>query len=138
MVPWPEKPKRWSDLPTADHLPWELAPVSTRFSNKTLALGSEEFSIRVIPDMPSLVANAAPNCMGNCTDTYADDIRRGSTIILAIGREGRTEINVSLEKNRDDDSWEITETKRAQNKRLSADEQTSLHRQLMYLLRTPS
>jgi hypothetical protein len=138
MVPWPEKPKRWLDLPTADHLPWELAPVSTRFSNKTVTLGSEEFAVRVIPDMPSLVANAAPNCMGNCTATYADDIRRGSTIILAIGREGRTEINVSLEKHRDDDTWEITETKRAHNKPLSKDEQNALHGQLTYLLRTPA
>jgi hypothetical protein len=135
LVPWPEKPKRWSDLPTADHLPWELAPVSARFSNTAVTLGSEVFAVRVIPDMPSLVANAAPNCMGNCTDTYADDIRRGSTIILAIGRDGRTEINVSLEKNRSDDSWEITETKRAHNKPLNSDEERALHAQLTTLLR---
>ncbi len=137
LVPWPEKPKSWRDLPTTDHLPWDLAPVSARFTGTSVTLGSETFAVRVIPDMPSLVANAAPNCMGNCTDTYAEDIRRGSTLILAISREGRTEINVSLEKNRDDGSWEITETKRAHNKPLSSDEQTALHTQLMSLLRNP-
>lgn len=133
-VIWPEKPKTWDELPTEDHLPWSLAPVSERLDDKTVVLGDDVFDVRVIKDMRQLQANAAPNCMGNCTENYASSIRQGHALVLALGRGGNTEINVSVEHDHGSSAWHSTEMKGQRNKILQKDVQDALSSQIELLL----
>jgi|LakMenEpi03Aug12_release.lakeMendotaPanAssembly.Ray.scaffolds.fasta_scaffold44021_3 hypothetical protein len=133
-VVWPEKPKSWDELPTEDHLPWALAPVSERLDAKTVVLGDDVFDVRVIKDMSQLQANAAPNCMGNCTASYASSIRQGHALVLALGRGDSTEINVSVEYETRLGEWAITEMKGRRNKILQKDVQDALTSQIGLLL----
>jgi hypothetical protein len=133
-VVWPDKPKTWDELPTEDHLPWSLAPVSERLDAKTVVLGDDVFEVRVIKDMGQLQANAAPNCMGNCTASYASSIRQGHALVLALGRGGSTEINVSVEHETHLGEWSITEMKGRRNKILQKDVQDALSTQIGLLL----
>lgn len=133
-VEWPEKPKHWSDLPTADFIPWRLADVASGLDGRSLKLDDEEYQVRAIKDITELQANAAPNCMGNCTDSYADVIRKGTSVVLAIGRGDRTEINVSVEKRHHDEAWEVREIKGPHNKKLSASMESDVRRQISDLV----
>jgi hypothetical protein len=76
--------------------------------------------------------------MGNCTDSYADVIRKGTSVVLAIGRGDRTEINVSVEKHHHNDVWEIREVKGPHNKKLSASMESEVRRQISDLVSTQS
>jgi hypothetical protein len=133
-VAWPEKPKTWDELPTEDHLPWGLAPVADHLDEKNIVLGEDVFNVRVIKDMRQLQANAAPNCMGNCTESYASSIRQGRALVLAIGRGGGTEINVSVEQHHSTGDWSITEMKGPRNKLLQQDVQDALSEQIGTLM----
>ena len=133
-VLWPEKPKTWDELPTEDYLPWSLAPISERLDDKKVVLGEDVFDVRVIKDMSQLQANAAPNCMGNCTASYASSIRQGHALVLALGRGGSTEINVSVEHETHLGEWSITEMKGRRNKTLQKDVQDALSTQIGLLL----
>lgn len=137
-IEWPEKPKHWSDLPTADFIPWRLADVASGLDGRSLKLDDEEYQVRAIKDITELQANAAPNCMGNCTDSYADVIRKGTSVVLAIGRGDRTEINVSVEKHHHNDVWEIREVKGPHNKKLSASMESEVRRQISDLVSAQS
>ena len=134
-VEWPERPKHWSDLPTSDFLPWQLAPVADVFSNKSVIIGDEPYNINVIRDIQQLNANSAPNNMGNCTSTYASGIRQGRDVILAIGRGARTEINVSLAQSHiSGEGWVITEVKGPQNVAIVPEQERQLRTQLELML----
>ena len=133
-VSWPEKPKTWDELPTEDHLPWGISPVADRLDGKNVVLGEDVFDVRVIKDMRQLQANAAPNCMGNCTESYASSIRQGRALVLAIGRGGGTDINVSVEQDYTSGAWSITEMKGRRNKVLQKDVQDALGSQIGVLL----
>jgi hypothetical protein len=124
-VKWPEKPKRWDDLPTSDFLPWDIAPLADRFDGDRVELDGEPFDIRVIRRIQDLRANAAPNCMGNCTVHYASDIRRGEALILAVGRDRRTEINVSVIRE-SDGAWAVDEVKGPRNTVLPPEMESAL------------
>lgn len=142
-VVWPEKPKKWKDLPTADYIPWVLPAVHRKLDGRTIILGGEDYDVRVIKNIESLVANAAPNCMGNCTDGYANDIRKGTSLILAIGRGGRTEINVNVYldttgagRGGDDELvWLVGEIKGPSNKSLDSIQEEAVSKQIKMLLR---
>ncbi len=142
-VLWPEKPKKWKDLPTMDYIPWALPDVHRNLDGHTIVLGGENYNVRVIKNIESLVANAAPNCMGNCTDRYAYDIRKGTSLILAIGRGGRTEINVNvyLDTMRADHGseknpvWLVGEIKGPNNKNLDSTQEEAVSKQIKMLLR---
>ena len=109
---------------------------------RTIVLGGENYDVRVIKNIESLVANAAPNCMGNCTDSYASDIRKGTSLILAIGRGGRTEINVNvyLHNSRSGTSahgepvWLVGEIKGPSNKSLDSKQEEAVSKQVAALL----
>ena len=141
-IVWPEKPKKWEDLPTADYIPWVLPAVHRNLDGRTIVLGGENYDVRVIKNIESLVANAAPNCMGNCTDSYASDIRKGTSLILAIGRGGRTEINVNvyLHNSRSGTSahgepvWLVGEIKGPSNKSLDSKQEEAVSKQVAALL----
>lgn len=126
-VPWEDKPRRFSELPTADHAPWNDVPeVADALDDLTIHLDEMPYRVSVIRGMQELQANAAPNRMGNCTVTHASTLRRGEEILLALDRGNGTEINVSLHKSRsssrsDDpagtsDKWYVSEVKAAHNK----------------------
>lgn len=142
-VIWPEKPKKWKDLPTVDYIPWVLPAVHRNLDGRTIILGGEDYDVRVIKNIESLVANAAPNCMGNCTDSYASDIRKGTSLILAIGRGGRTEINVNVyvdttvaSRGADEGAvWLVGEIKGPSNKSLDSKQEEAVSKQIKTLLR---
>ncbi len=136
-VTWPEKPKTWSDLPTIDFVPWKLPAVYTKVDNKTIVLNEEEYQVSVIKDIKHLIANAAPNAMGNCTDSYAGDIRRGTSLILAIGRERGTEINVSMYRDNPHANWTVEEIKGRHNTILDKALENSIKQQIENLLDQP-
>lgn len=130
-VEWPERPKRWAELPGVDHLPWNLPAEHAFFREQRVILDDKEYDVRVIDNIDDLRVNAAPANMGNCTDTYADSIRRGDCLMLAIGRGGKTEINVSIERNlQKPEEWLITEAKFPRNKTLPAETERLLREQL--------
>lgn len=131
---WPEKPKTWSELPTIDFVPWKLPEVYTKVDNKTIILNEEEYNVSVIKDIKHLIANASPNSMGNCTDSYAGDIRRGTSLILAVGRERGTEINVNMYLEEARNAWAIGEIKGRHNTILDAELENSIKRQITNLL----
>lgn len=133
-VVWPEKPKTWSELPTVDFVPWKLPAVYTKVDNKTIVLNEEEYQVSVIKDIKHLIANAAPNSMGNCTDSYAGDIRRGTSLILAIGRELGTEINVNMYLASSNATWTIGEIKGRHNTILDSALENSIKRQVQELI----
>jgi hypothetical protein len=137
-VTWPDRPKHWTELPTPDHVPWQLAPVAEVFLHKTVVLGDEAYNINVIKDIEELNANSAPNNMGNCTSTYASGIRQGQDLILAIGRGSRCEINVSVSRdNTADATWAITEVKGPHNVRVAPALESALRIALEALMANP-
>ena len=136
-ITWPEKPKTWSELPTIDFVPWKLPAVYTKVDNKTIVLNEEEYQVSVIKDIKHLIANAAPNAMGNCTDSYAGDIRRGTSLILAIGRERGTEINVSMYRDNPHANWTVEEIKGRHNTILDKALENSIKQQIENLLDQP-
>lgn len=119
-VPWDEKPRRFSDLPTADHAPWnDVPPVADALDGLKIRLDEMPYRVSVIRGIEQLQANAAPNRMGNCTATHASSLRRGSEILLALDRGNGPEINVSLHQQTSGDtgpSWYVSEVKAAHNK----------------------
>jgi hypothetical protein len=116
-VTWPEKPRTWADIPGLDHLPWDMPGFASRIDGTQIRMGEGLFDLRVISNIEDLRTNAAPNCMGNCTaEHYASSSRRGSTVVLALGRGGRTEINVSLAPDRQSGLWRVTEAKGRHNR----------------------
>lgn len=143
-VAWPEKPKKWKDLPTVDYIPWLLPGIYKNLDGKSIVLGGENYDVRVIKNIESLVANAAPNCMGNCTDGYARNIRKGTSLILAVGRGGKTEINVNVHLTRDrshpdsmapgEPVWAVGEIKGPSNKALEPAREEAVSVQISALL----
>jgi hypothetical protein len=134
-IDWPEKPRKWSELPGVDHIPWDIAKESELFVEKRVLLDEKEYEVRVIDNMEDLQINASPMHMGNCTDSYAGAIRRGDCLMLSISRGGRTEINVSIERSSyDDNEWMITEAKLPRNKTLPVAVESELREQLTKIL----
>jgi hypothetical protein len=131
-VEWASKPKRAAELPTADHLPWEVPSVADRLDKRRITFNDSPLNISVIRDIGALQANAAPNCMGNCTDTHASRLRRGDEILLAIDRGKGTEINVSLHLSNGE--WSVTEIKAAQNNTVHPDLAKELTTRLLELV----
>jgi hypothetical protein len=134
-ISWPEKPRTWEDIPGLDHLPWDMPGFTSRIDGAQIPMGEGLFDLRVISNMEDLRTNAAPNCMGNCTaEHYASSSRRGSTVILALGRGGRTEINVSLSLDRQDGQWRVTEAKGRHNRALPRAHELELTAQIEALV----
>lgn len=139
-ITWPEKPKKWKDLPTVDYVPWVLPEKHRALDGKTITLGGEKYNVRVLKSMESLMANASANCMGNCTDGYASDIRKGRSLVLAVGRGERTEINVELFWDPLYDTpvaapvWSVGEIKGPSNRPLERAQEETVRDQIASLL----
>jgi len=139
-ITWPEKPRKWKDLPTVDYVPWVLPEKHRALDGKTITLGGETYNVRVLKSMESLMANASANCMGNCTEDYASDIRKGRSLVLAVGRGERTEINVELSGDPSYDTpvasllWSVGEIKGPRNRPLERAQEETVRDQITSLL----
>jgi hypothetical protein len=95
-VAWPEKPRSVHDLPGRTALPWTGAdPRVLALEGTPLVVGDATLTVTVLRSHHALHLNAT--YMGNCTESYAPQIARGDTAMLALrNHKGDTVYNVEL------------------------------------------